>query len=111
MKGKVLFLVFSFLLMAGCGSGYEGLIEDTTGYVEDEILAGSDKGLDVRENSSICVWDDGRYIGVEMIGEDAPSGDYLFDMSNDGYDRITGSDKDDLMEREPDYCEQFGEEI
>ncbi|WP_373895182.1 hypothetical protein [Virgibacillus sp. CBA3643] len=110
MKGKVFFLVCSFLLLAGCGSGYEDLIENTASHVQDK-LTGSYEDLNVRENAYVYVWDNGRYIGVSLDVEDKSETEYFFEVVEGDYDRLPQYEADELMEREPDYREQFGEEI
>lgn len=112
MKGKLFFVVCSFLLLVGCGgsSEYENLIENTTNNVQDK-LTGSYEDLNVRENSYVYIWDNGRYIGVSLDVEDKSETEYFFEVVEGDCDRLPQYEADQLMEREPDYREQFGEEI
>ncbi|UJL46828.1 hypothetical protein KFZ58_02430 [Virgibacillus sp. NKC19-16] len=111
MKGKVFFLVCLFLLLVGCGgSEYEDLIESTVNEVESSLV-GSYEDLNVRENAYIYVWDNGRYIGVSLDVEGMSQPDYFYEIVEGDYEAIRGYEIDQLMEKEPDYREQFGEEI
>ncbi|UJL47096.1 hypothetical protein KFZ58_03950 [Virgibacillus sp. NKC19-16] len=112
MKGKLVFVVCSLLLLVGCGgsSEYEDLIENTVNEVESRLV-GSHEDLNVRENAYIYIWDNGRYIGITLNVEDMSQPDYFYEIVDGDYEQIRGYEIDQLMEREPDYREQFGEEI
>ncbi|WP_303447809.1 hypothetical protein [Oceanobacillus profundus] len=74
-----------------------------------------DYGDDLRSNSDITIWDDGKYIKIVVYdqNEDSTRTQY-YELSDDGLSRVNSSPKvdfDSLEEKDPDYIEKQREVI